>query len=357
MDLPLVPPIEPMLAKLARELPLGELLYEPKWDGFRCIVFRDGDELLLQSRNRKPLDRYFPELRDPLRDLLPGRCVVDGELVVPSGSGLDFDALSQRIHPAESRVRTLAGSSPARFVAFDLLALDDQDLTTTPFAARREALESVLADVAPPVHLTPATRDPRTAADWFARFEGAGLDGVIAKPLTDPYLPGKRALAKIKQRRTADVVVGGFRWHKDGAGVGSLLLGLYDDGGRLRHIGVASSFSATRRAELVDELAPHRATSDEELAAHPWSDGAGTAGTPRAPSRWNTGKDTSWVPLRIELVAEVAYEQLQGDRLRHGARFHRWRPDRDPGSCRYDQLEVPPAAELADLFAAHDATG
>ncbi|MEX1162583.1 MAG: ATP-dependent DNA ligase [Nitriliruptor sp.] len=352
MDLPLTPPVDPMLAKLARELPTGDLLYEPKWDGFRCLVFRDGDELLLQSRNGKPLDRYFPELQAPLRAQLPPRCVLDGELVVPRGDGLDFDALSERIHPAESRVRTLAEATPARFVAFDLLALGDDDLTSTPFVDRREVLERTLRDVVPPLHLTPATRDPATAADWFTRFEGAGLDGVIAKPLGDRYQPGKRALAKIKQQRTADVVVGGFRWHKDGQGVGSLLLGLHDAEGRLRHIGVASSFSAARRAQLVDELEPHRATTDAELAEHPWSDGAGTAGSPRPPSRWNSGKDTSWVPLRIGLVAEVAYEQLQGDRLRHGARFHRWRPDRDPNSCRYDQLEAPPPAELTDLFAA-----
>ncbi len=354
VDLPLTPPVDPMLAKLARELPIGDLLYEPKWDGFRCLVFRDGDDLLLQSRNGKPLDRYFPELQTPLRAQLPDRCVLDGELVVPRGDGLDFDALSERIHPADSRVRMLAETTPARYVAFDLLALDADDHTATPFDQRRALLERALAGVVPPLHLTPATRDPATAADWFTRFEGAGLDGVIAKPLADRYQPGKRVLAKIKQQRTADVVVGGFRWHKDGQGVGSLLLGLHDDDGRLRHIGVASSFSATRRAELVDELAPHRAASDQELADHPWSDGAGTAGTPRAPSRWNSGKDTSWVPLRIELVAEVAYEQLQGDRLRHGARFHRWRPDRDPDSCRYDQLDVPPPGELADLFAAGD---
>jgi ATP-dependent DNA ligase len=346
-----------MLAKLSRQLPLVDLLYEPKWDGFRCLVFRDGDEVLLQSRNGKPLDRYFPELGDPLRATLPPRCVVDGELVVPRGGALDFDALSERIHPADSRVQMLAAATPARFVAFDLLALGDEDLTGQPFERRRAELERVLADVVPPVHLTPATRDPATAADWFTRFEGAGLDGVIAKGAADPYQPGKRVLAKIKQQRTADVVVGGFRWHKDGEGVGSLLLGLYDGEGRLRHIGVASSFAAARRRELVDKLAPPRAASDEQLAAHPWSDGAGTAGTPRAPSRWNTGKDTSWVPLNIELVAEVAYEQLQGDRLRHGARFLRWRPDRDPGSCGYDQLEVPPPSELTDLFAVGGAAG
>jgi ATP-dependent DNA ligase len=340
-----------MLAKLVRELPTGELLYEPKWDGFRCLVFRDGDTLLLQSRNRRPLDRYFPELQEPLRAALPDRVVLDGELVVPRGETLDFDALSERIHPAASRVATLAARTPARYVAFDLLALDDEDLTGTAFVERRARLEAVLAATGPPLHLTPTTTDPAVAADWFARFEGAGLDGVIAKPLAGRYSPGKRTLLKVKQQRTADVVVGGFRWHKDGEGVGSLLLGLHDDAGRLRHIGVAASFAAARRRQLVDELAPFRPSAGEALD-HPWLDGAGATASPRDPSRWSTGKDTSWEPVRIALVAEVSYEQLQGDRLRHGARFLRWRPDRDPTSCRYDQLEVPPPAELADVFAA-----
>jgi ATP-dependent DNA ligase len=349
VDLPVRPPVEPMLAKLTREFPRGDLLYEPKWDGFRCLVFRDGDDLLLQSRNGKPLDRYFPELQRPLRELLPVRCVVDGELVVPRDGRLDFDALSERIHPADSRVVQLATATPARLVVFDLLALGDDDLTGRPFVDRRTALEGALADVPPPVHLTPGTRDAALAADWFERFEGAGLDGVMAKPLGDPYTPGKRTLLKIKHLRTADVVVGGFRWHKDGAGVGSLLLGLYDDEGQLRHIGVASSFSAERRAELVEELAPHRPPEDEPLE-HPWFFGEGATASPRAPSRWNTGKDTSWEPLRLGLVAEVAYEQLQGDRLRHGARFLRWRPDREPSSCRYEQLDVPVPLELAEVF-------
>ena len=351
MDLPVAAPIEPMLAKLSRELPTGDLLYEPKWDGFRCIVFREGDDLLLQSRNLKPLDRYFPEMRAPLLRLLPERCIVDGELVVPRGGILDFDALSERIHPADSRVQMLAERDPARFVAFDLLALDDADLMAAPFTERRAALETALRDVQPPVHLTPATDDPGTAADWFARFEGAGLDGVIAKPAVAPYAPGKRTLVKVKHQRTADVVVGGFRWHKDGEGVGSLLLGLYDEADNLRHIGVAAAFAAKRRRELVEELAPYRPADGEDLSDHPWADGDGAAGTPRGPSRWNQGKDTSWQPLRPELVAEVAYEQLQGDRLRHGARLLRWRPDRDPDSCRYDQLETPPPSELAHLFA------
>ena len=340
-----------MLAKLTRRLPLGELFYEPKWDGFRCIVFRDGDEVLLQSRNGKPLDRYFPELPPLLRERLPARCVVDGELVVPRGGALDFDALSERIHPAASRVATLAARTPASFVAFDLLALGDDDLTGVGFERRRMELVAALAGASAPIHLTPATRDPSVAADWFARFEGAGLDGVIAKPLAGRYLPGKRTLEKIKHQRTADVVVGGFRWHKDGQGVGSLLLGLYDDGGDLRNIGVASSMSAARRRELIDELAPYRPSPGEPLD-HPWVADDGATGTPRGPSRWNSGKDTSWEPLRLGLVAEVAYEQLQGDRLRHGARFLRWRPDRDPASCRYDQLEVPPPWELTEVFAA-----
>ncbi|MCC5947580.1 MAG: ATP-dependent DNA ligase [Nitriliruptoraceae bacterium] len=353
MPFPLDAPIEPMLAKLARDLPEGELLFEPKWDGFRCLVFRDGDELLLQSRAKKPLDRYFPELQGPLRALLPDRVVLDGELVVPVGTELDFDALSNRIHPAASRVELLARETPARFVAFDLLAVGDEDLTAAPFAQRRARLEEVLDGVTPPVHLTPATRDHATARDWFVRFEGAGLDGVIAKPLTDPYAPGKRTLVKVKQRRTADVAVGGFRWHKDGEGIGSLLLGLYDDEDRLVHIGVASSFSAARRRELVDEVASHRIDADE-APSHPWidADGDGTDATPRGAHRWSGKRDTGWEPLRLGLVAEVAYEQLQGDRFRHGARFERWRPDREPASCRFDQLEVPPPAELTDLFAA-----
>jgi ATP-dependent DNA ligase len=352
MDLPVRPPVEPMLAKLTREFPRGGYQYEPKWDGFRCVVFRDGDDLLLQSRNGKPLDRYFPELQGPLRTLLPARCVVDGELVVPRGGVLDFDALSERIHPAASRVAQLAERTPARFVAFDLLAIDDADLLGRPLRDRRGRLEDVFGDTRPPVHLSPATRDAATAVDWFERFEGAGLDGIIAKPLDGSYAPGKRTLLKVKHQRTADVVVGGFRWHKDGAGVGSLMLGLYDDAGHLRHIGVASSFSARRRSELVDELASHR-PADGEVLEHPWLDGpgeGGSAASPRAPSRWNSGKDTSWEPLRLELVAEVTYEQLQGDRLRHGARFLRWRPDRDPVSCRYDQLETPVPAELGELF-------
>ena len=338
-----------MLAKLAREVPVGDYLYEPKWDGFRCLVFRDGEEVRLQSRNGKPLNRYFPELEEPLRRALPERVVIDGEIVVPRDGVLDFDALSERIHPAESRVTMLAREHPARFVAFDLLALGDDDLTAEGCRDRRAALDRVLANVEPPVHLSPVTTDPETAQDWFARFEGAGLDGVIAKKATGRYAPGQRTLLKVKHERTADVVVGGFRWHKDGKGVGSLLLGLYDEDDRLHHIGVASSFSARRRAELVDELAEHRPRSPDELD-HPWLDEVGAGASPRGPSRWSGGKDLSWEPLRLGLVAEVAYEQLQGDRLRHGARFRRWRPDRDPDSCRYDQLDEPPPAELRELF-------
>jgi ATP-dependent DNA ligase len=341
-----------MLAKLTRDLPAGEFVFEPKWDGFRCLVFRDDEDLLLQSRNGKPLDRYFPELADPLRELLPARCVLDGELVIPTGDRLDFDALSERIHPAESRVAMLAEKTPARYVAFDILALGDDDLCSTPFGERRTILEETLREVPPPVHLTPATRDEATAADWFERFEGAGLDGVIAKPARGHYEPGKRTQFKIKHLRTADVVVAGFRWHKDGEGVGSLLLGLHDDSGALRHIGVASSFSAARRRELVDELAPHR-PDEAETRDHPWVSFEGATSNPRGGNRWNATKDMSWEPLRPELVAEVAYEQLQGDRLRHGARFLRWRPDRDASSCRYDQLEEPVPWELTQVFSAN----
>lgn len=353
MDLPIVAPLEPMLATLARELPTGELIYEPKWDGFRCLLFRDGDDLLLQSRSKKPLERYFPELPEALKALLPDRIVLDGELVVPVDDGLDFDALSNRIHPAASRIELLAEQTPARFVAFDLLAIDDTSLLDTPFVTRRERLTQVLADTEPPLHLTPATRDPATAADWFTRFEGAGLDGVMAKPADQHYAPGRRTLLKVKQRRTADVAVAGFRWHKDGEGVGSLLLGLYDDD-QLVNVGVASSFSAARRRELIEELATHRVEPGAAID-HPWLDdeGEGSEATPRGKHRWSGQRDTSWEPLQLGLVAEVAYEQLTGDRFRHSARFERWRPDREVMSCRFDQLEVPPPAELATVFAAH----
>jgi ATP-dependent DNA ligase len=351
MELPLAPPVKPMLAKLARELPLGELLYEPKWDGYRALIFRDGDDVLLQSRAGKPLDRYFPELMGPLRDLLPDRVVLDGELVVPVDDGLDFDALANRIHPAASRIELLAEQTPARFVAFDLLALDQLDISKLPFGHRRNGLEQLFSDIPPPIHLSPATRDPELAADWFTRFEGSGLDGVIAKPIGEPYAPGKRTLVKVKQQRTADVVVGGFRWHKDGEGVGSLMLGLFDEHDELIHVGVASSFSAGRRRELIGELASHRPEPGEVLD-HPWlsEEGVGADGTPRGEHRWSGQRDTAWQPLRLGLVAEVAYEQMQGDRFRHSARFQRWRPDREVGSCRFDQLLVPPPSELRNLF-------
>jgi ATP-dependent DNA ligase len=360
MRLPFQPPLEPMLAKAAPDLPEGDgWLYEPKWDGFRAIVFRDGDEVLIQSRDLKPLDRYFPELAEPLRANLPPRCVVDGEIVIARDGALDFEALLLRIHPAESRVRLLASETPASFVAWDLLALDDEDLRSVPQGDRRARLAEVLGGAKPPVHLTPATTDRSLAADWFERFEGAGLDGVVAKPLDGPYLPGKRAMVKVKHARTADCVVAGFRWHKNGPGthVGSLLLGLYDDAGDLHHVGVTSSFTWERRAELVAELAPLRERALEE---HPWAEwaewaGMGTADAsgqrlPGAGSRWNRGKDLSWEPLRVERVCEVAYDHLQGDRFRHATTFRRWRPDRTPADCRYDQLEVTPAYELARIF-------
>jgi ATP-dependent DNA ligase len=352
MELPVLPPVSPMLAKATGELPEGEgWWFEPKWDGFRCIVFRDGDEVGLGSRNERPLTRYFPELVDPIRRSLPGRCVVDGELVVVGAHGLDFDALLQRIHPAESRVRTLAAATPASFVAFDLLALDDDDLRPSPYASRRAALEAALDRARPPIHLTPATTDRTLAADWFERFEGAGLDGVVAKPGDDPYVEGKRTQLKVKHQRTADVVVAGYRTHKQG-GVGSLLLGLHDDRGTLQHVGVASGFRAADRPRLAEQLAPLRADDDPD---HPWATWAGADGAdgdrrPGAPSRWNAAKDLSWTPLRPELVAEVAYDHLQGDRFRHATRLVRWRPDRRPESCRYDQLEAPVPIELRRVF-------
>jgi len=342
-----------MLAKLARELPVGEgWCYEPKWDGFRCIVFRDGDDVELGSRNERPLTRYFPEILEPLREALPERAVVDGELVIATAHGLDFDLLSNRIHPAESRVRMLAQQTPASFVAFDLLAEGSDDLRAEPFAARRARLERALGRCAPPVHLTPLTGDAEVARDWFARFEGAGLDGVVAKRADEPYLEAKRAMQKVKHQRSADCVVAGYRRHKDGAGVGSLLLGLYDDAGDLHHVGVASSFAASLRAQLADELAPLEAGA---LDHHPWGDWARAQADaptrmPGAGNRWNAKKDMSWVPLRVERVAEVAYEHLQGDRFRHTARFLRWRPDRDPSSCTYEQLESPVPVELHEVF-------
>ena len=354
-----------MLSAAADSLPVGDgWLFEPKWDGFRTLVFRDGDEILLQSRDEKPMNRYFPELIAPLTASLPERCVVDGEIVIVGAHGLDFEALLLRIHPAASRVNLLASESPASFVAFDLLALDDEDLREVPIAARRERLERALAHAAPPVHLTPATRDRELAEDWFQRFEGAGLDGVMAKRVDAPYRAGERTMIKVKHKRTADCVVAGFRWHKNGAGtmVGSLLLGLYDDDGTLHHVGVTAAFTNAVRKQLVTELAPLR---ENALDGHPWrhwaeaQEEANAKGQrlPGATSRWNRGKDLSWEPLRPERVVEVSFDHMQGTRFRHAAHFERWRPDKRPEDCRYDQLEVTPAYELERVFGARDSRG
>ncbi len=338
-----------MLAKLSRDLPDGDgLFYEPKWDGFRCIVFRDGDDVVLGSRNEKPLTRYFPELVAALGAQLPQRCVVDGEIVIAGRHGLDFDALSQRIHPAASRVRLLADTTPASFVAFDLLALDDRDLQPDPYAERRRVLEKALGKARAPIHLTPVTTNPETARDWFTRFEGAGLDGVVVKAGDLAYQPGKRVMLKVKHERTADCVVGGFRWHKEGGVVGSLLLGLFDEEERLHHVGVASGFSAARRSEFVAIVAPYRKAS---TGGHPWlSDEAPDSRIPGGQSRWNAGKDLSWEPVRPELVVEVGYDHLQGDRFRHATSFVRWRPDRAAASCTYAQLDSPVPTELEEVF-------
>lgn len=348
MTLPVNPPVSPMLAKLARELPVAEgMFYEPKWDGFRCIVFRDGEDVELGSRNERPLTRYFPELLEPMRSQLPDRCVLDGEIVIAGSDGLDFDALLQRVHPAESRVRMLAETTPASFVAFDVLSLGDRDLRSEPFAERRQILEECMADVAPPIYSTPATTSPEVAMDWFARFEGAGLDGVVAKRADDLYKEGERVMVKVKHERTADCVVGGFRWHKQDGQVGSLLLGLYDDSGGLHHVGVCSSFTAARRRELTEELAPYRPDS---ASSHPWTGSAGGTRMPGGQSRWTGGRDLSWEVLRPELVCEVAYDHLQGDRFRHATSFRRWRTDRTPESCTYAQLDTVAPAELSALF-------
>ena len=349
----IVPPVEPMLAKLAEAIPAGAFLYEPKWDGFRAIVFRSPAEVFIQSRDLRPLDRYFPELHDVLLTALPDGCVVDGEIVIATPRGLDFDALQMRLHPAASRVNKLAKETPASFVAFDLLAIDGRNLREAPFAERRALLERALKDATPPIHLTPMTRDIVVARKWLEDFEGAGLDGVIAKPEDGTYEPGKRAMIKIKHARTADCVVAGFRWHKDGKNerIGSLLLGLYDAGGRLHHVGVTSSFTMTRRRELVEELAPLR---ERALEQHPWREWAEAQadGTrmPGGQSRWSAGKDLSWEPLRIERVCEVKYDHMQGDRFRHAATFLRWRSDKPPSDCRYDQLEVTTPCELQKIF-------
>jgi ATP-dependent DNA ligase len=351
---PLPPPIEPMLAKVAERVPDGPYLYEPKWDGFRAIVFRDGDTLYIQSRDLRPFDRYFPDLHDALLARLPRRCVLDGEIVIATPRGLDFDALQMRLHPAASRVAKLAAETPASFVAFDLLAEGDADLRERPMAERRERLARALAGVEPPVHLTPMTRDAATAREWLDRFEGAGLDGVIAKREDAAYEPGKRTMIKIKHIRSADCVVAGFRWHRTAPdAIGSLLLGLYDDRGQLQHVGVTSSFTMATRRSLVKELEPLR---ERALDGHPWGSWANPDAhggrMPGGQSRWSAGKDLSWEPLRIERVCEVKYDHLQGDRFRHAAIFLRWRPDRSPEDCRYDQLEVTPPYDLDLVFGA-----
>ncbi|NLV54198.1 MAG: ATP-dependent DNA ligase [Acidimicrobiales bacterium] len=356
MDLPLTPPVTPMLAKASAGLPPGvegDHWFEPKWDGFRVLVWRDGDEVELASRNGRPLTRYFPEVLDPLRAALPDRAVVDGEIVVPTGDGLDFDLLGQRIHPAASRVERLAAETPAEVVAFDLLALGDDDLTDEPLLGRRVRLQEALA-TGPQVHLNRGTFDRDRAQDWFVRFEGAGLDGVIAKPVGGTYRPGERGWFKVKHSRTADAVVAGYRLHKDGEGAGSLLLGLYDDDGHLHHVGVASSFKAALRRQLLDDLAPY-VLEGPAIADHPWGawmDPEAHVGTrlPGGLSRWSGGKDLSFTAVRPERVAEVTYERVDHGRFRHTARFVRWRPDRDPDSCRYDQLEVVPPVELAEVL-------
>jgi ATP-dependent DNA ligase len=351
MDLPVMPPVAPMLAKSVKEIPdLGHT--EPKWDGFRTIVFRDGDEVELGSRNERPMTRYFPEVVEAIKANTPRRCVLDGEIVVVSGDRLDFDALQQRIHPAASRVKLLAGQTPASFIGFDLLAVGDDDLMGRPLSERRARLAEALGAADAPVHLTPATADLDEAREWFTTFEGAGLDGVVAKALTGTYQPDRRTMFKIKHDRTADCVVAGFRWHKSGDVVGSLLLGIYADDGRLQHVGVSASFPMARRRSLLDELAPYRV---DDLAEHPWGGWADPAAhegkrLPGNVSRWNATKDLSFVPLRPELVVEVGYDHMEGNRFRHTAQFKRWRPDRDPVSCTYDQLDEPVHFDLAGIL-------
>ncbi|HKQ56996.1 MAG TPA: ATP-dependent DNA ligase [Candidatus Eisenbacteria bacterium] len=357
MASPVRPPILPMLAQRVSDLPeSGDWIFEPKWDGFRALIFRDGDEIFIQSRDEKPLARYFPELLPPLGKQLPVRCVLDGEVVIAREGALDFNALQLRLHPAASRVKMLSEQMPASVVFFDLLSEGDRDLMRTPFRERRAALEKLLARVEPPLHLTPATRDRALAADWFKRFEGAGLDGVMAKPADGSYEPNKRVMLKVKHERECDCVVAGFRWHKSGAGaIGSLLLGLYDDEGDLQHVGVCASFTDAKRKELVTFLEPYRR---DALEGHPWRDWAEASGSaamqrrPGAGSRWSQGKDLSWEPLRPELVVEVAYDHMQGTRFRHTAQFRRWRSDKPPLDCTYAQLEVVPPHELATIFAA-----
>jgi ATP-dependent DNA ligase len=348
-----------MLAKRVDALPDGDTwIFEPKWDGFRALIFRDGGEIEIQSRDEKPLNRYFPEVVEALRTQLPARCVVDGEIVIARDGGLDFDALQLRLHPAASRVKLLSEQTPASVVLFDLLCEDDRDLRGEAFQDRRQRLESLFSGAAPPIHLTPATRDRAVASDWFRRFEGAGLDGVVAKSIEGTYEPNKRVMFKVKHERDCDCVVAGFRWYKKGerTQIGSLLLGLYDDAGMLQHVGVCASFSDEKRVELAEFLAPYRKNA---LENHPWKDWAGNITAdgdtsnrkPGAQSRWSQGKDLSWEPLRPELVVEVAYEHMQGTRFRHMSHFRRWRTDKRPTDCTYAQLEVVPAIELSTIFA------
>lgn len=360
MDLPVMPPLKPMLARAAREIPVGDFLYEPKWDGFRCLVFRDGEEVELTSRNERPLARYFPELIEPVRQQLPQRCVLDGELVVPSAEGLDFALLSQRIHPARSRVEMLAAATPAHLVLFDILALDDLDLRRLPLSTRRQTLEELLEGLSPPLHLTPATTSVDLAQDWFERFDGGGFDGVMAKPMEGVYESDKRVQTKVKHHRSVDCVVAGYAEHKAG-GVGSLKLGLFDDGvdggpPRLHHVGVCSAFSASQRRTLAAEL---KSLEEGAEIDHPWRppDGSteGEPGpgvrVPAMPNRWSSGRNAAeWVPLRCERVVEVTCENITAGRFRHPARFLRWRPDKDPSECRMDQLDQAPPTELRELF-------
>ena len=357
MNLAVNPPVLPMLAKKVGELPPGEgWIFEPKWDGFRTLIFRDGDEIFIQSRDEKPLDRYFPDLIAPLKAQLPTRCVLDGEIVIALDAGLAFEALQLRLHPAESRVKKLAAETPASVVFFDVLCDGDQNLCDRPFSERRTRLESLLAGAAPPLHLTPATRDRTTAADWFRRFEGAGLDGVIAKSDDSTYQPNRRVMLKVKHERECDCVVAGFRWHKRGekSAVGSLLLGLYDGSGSLEHVGVCASFTDVKRRELVKFLEPYRTNALDDHPWRAWAEAQDADEPHRRPgmaSRWSQGKDLSWEPIRPELVVEVAYDHMQGSRFRHTAQFRRWRNDKRPRDCTFDQLEVVPPHELAAIFA------
>jgi ATP-dependent DNA ligase len=355
MDLPVNPPVLPMLANRVSDLPPGDTwIFEPKWDGFRTLIFRDGDELFIQSRDEKPLDRYFPERVETLKAQLPPRCVLDGEIVIAKDGGLDFEALQLRLHPAASRVKMLSQEIPASVVFFDMLSDGTRSLCDVPFAERRAILERMLADVKAPLHVTPATRDRAVAGDWFKRFEGAGLDGVIAKPEAGTYQPNKRVMLKVKHERDCDCVVAGFRWHKgsEKTAVGSLLLGLYDDSGNLEHVGVCASFTAAKRKELVEFLAPYRENAIEN---HPWKAWAewmvdGPQRKPGVGSRWSAGKDLSWEPVRPELVVQVAYDHMQGSRFRHTAQFRRWRSDKPPRECTFAQLEVVAPQEIAEIF-------